>query len=98
MKQNIHYSLLNTFNAINNIENHDARNCLALTVIYIHAEFVAEAERAKGCCEACYDKELERLYYRLTKRLDIVQEDVEQVMKNGRIGLAWWSRTTHDHN
>lgn len=98
MKQNIHYALLNTLNAIGQIEESDARNCLSLTVIYAHGEFVADAERAKGCCEACYDKELDRLYDRLTKRLDIVLEDVEKAMKNGRIGLAWWFRTSHDHN
>ena len=98
MKQDIHYALLNTLNAINSIESHDARNCLALTVTYIHAEFVADAERAKGCCEGCYEKELDKLYDRLTKRLDIVQEDVEKAMKNTRIGLAWWFRTSHDKN
>lgn len=98
MKQDIHYALLNTLNAIGQIEELDARNCLALTVTYIHAEFVADAERAKGCCEVCYDKELDRLYDRLTKRLDIVQEDVEQVLKNACIGLSWWFRTSHDHN
>lgn len=98
MKQNIHYALLNTFNTISLIESTDARNCLSLTVTYAHAEFVADAERAKGCCEACYDEELDRLYDRLIKRLAVVQEDVEQVMKNARIGLAWWFRTSHDKN
>ena len=98
MNQNIHYALLNTFNAINNIESHDARNCLALAVTRAHAEFAADAERAKERCEDCYDKELDRLYDRLTKRLDIVLEDVEKAMRNGRIGLAWWFRTTHDEN
>lgn len=98
MKQDIHYALLNTLNTINNVESYDARNCLALTVTYIHAEFVADAEKVKKGCMCCRDEELDKLYDRLTKRLDIVVEDAEKAMKNDRIGLAWWFRTSHDEN
>lgn len=98
MKQDIHYALLNTINAIGFIEEPDARNCFTLTVIYAHGEFVADAEKVKKGCQCCREAELDKLYDRLTKRLDIVLEDVEKAMKNSRVGLAWWFRTSHDKN
>ena len=96
MKQNINCALIHTFAAINGIEDSAARITLSMDVTYAHGKFIAEAEKAKECCEACYDDALEALYEALNDSLGNVYKDIEQVEKNARIGLVWWAFTSHD--
>lgn len=98
MKQIINCALIHTFAAISGIEDSAARITLSMDVTYAHGEFIAEVEKAKGCCEACYDDALEALYEALNDRLGKVYKDIEQVEKNARIGLVWWAFTSHDKN
>lgn len=96
MKQNINCALIHTFAAISGIEDSAARITLSIDVTYAHGEFIAEVEKAKGCCEACYDDALEVLYEVLNDRLGNVYKDIEQAGKNARNGLVWWAFTSHD--
>lgn len=96
MKQNINCALIHTFAAINGVEDSAARITLSMDVTYAYGEFTAAAENCGYCCEECHESSMEALFDDLNDRLGMVYKDIEQAEKNARIGLAWWSFTSHD--